>query len=174
MLSKLPQLLVFLLITTLGLAQTLIYWRFGRNFARWPRVPAEITHSRLLNQLIDGRSVVEAIVTFKYEVDGREYSSKTPALRSYNLFPSVKYESGLVEKYRPGDVVTARFHPLQPSIAYLERAPISWSSTLLLPAWIALGFAVLYGINNGYFTRLWDFLVLQNDLLIMESESRRQ
>ncbi|WP_237059754.1 DUF3592 domain-containing protein [Microbulbifer sediminum] len=174
MLSKLPQLLVFLLFTMLGLAQTLIYWRFSRTFTGWSRVRAEITHSRLLNQLIAGRNIVEAIIAFRYEVDGCEYSSKTPVLRSYNLFPSIAYESRLVKKYRPGDMVTARFHPLEPSIAYLERAPISWSSTLLVPAWIALGLAVIYGINEGYFTRLWDYLLLQNDLLIMESESRRQ
>ena len=174
MLLKLPQILLFLALTSLGLFQTLVYWRFSRTFSNWPRVQVEITHSRLLNQLGDGKNLVEAIIAFKYTVNGREYSSNTPALRSYNLFPSLAYESQLVRKYRRGDIVTARFHPLEPSVAYLERAPLSWSSTLLVPGWIGLAVAVIYGFREGHFSQLWEYLVLQNDLIIMESELRQK
>ena len=173
MLLKGIHLLLFFSLTLLGLLQTFIYWRFSKSFRTWPKVRAEITHSRLLDQLIDGKNECEAIIAFKYRYNGVEYVSETPALRGYALFKNRDFEKSLVQKYRPRDFVLARVHPQLTNVAYLERAPLSWTSVLFVPAWIALGLTAIYLLKNGYFTDLYNYLQLQNDLLILESEARQ-
>ena len=172
MLLKSVHLVLFFSLTLLGLLQAFIYWRFSRTFNDWPKVRAEITHSRLLDQLIDGKSECEAIIAFRYRYDGTEYKCDTPALRGYSLIKHRDFEKSMVNKYRPGDIVLARVHPRAPSVAYLEKAPLNWASLLFIPAWVALGLALIYLMNSGYFAELYSYLQLQSDLIILESESR--
>lgn len=174
MLLKDAHLLFFLSLTLLGLLQVFIFWRFSRSFDSWPKARAEITHSRLLDQLIEGKNVCEAVIAFKYQYDRIEYRSELPALRGYSLFKNRDFERMLVQKYRPGDIVFARIHPRAPNLAYLERAPLSWASILFLPAWIGLWIVAIYLIKSGYFSEVYEYLQLQSDLIILESESRNK
>ena len=151
MIIKIIQLTIPLLLAGTGLLQTILYFKLKKTFERWPTVAAEVTHSVLLNQLdADGRDILEGIINFKYTFRGKEYEVDTPALRSYDLFPSLEYERSLTRRYRVGDIVNARVHPNAPSLAYLEVAPFSRASAILSPIMTLLGIALLFGYFYGY------------------------
>lgn len=151
MIVKILQLAIPLLLTGMGLLQTIFYFKLKKTFERWPIVAAEITHSVLLNQLdADGRAIVEGVINFKYSFRGQEYEVDTPAIRAYDLFPSLEYERSLTKRYRVGDIVNARVHPNSSSLAYLEVAPFSRASAILSPIMTLLGIALFIGYFYGY------------------------
>lgn len=138
-----------------GVLQTFLYLRLKKHFLNWPVVAAKITHSRLLNQTgPDGKKLLEAIIYFTYDFRGKSYKTNTPALRGYDLFPSLEYERALVKKYRAGDMHNIRVHPALPRVAYLEVAPLSVISTVLAPVFTLGGIALIV----AYFYGVFDFL----------------
>lgn len=150
MLVKILLITIPLLMAALGILQTLLYLGQKKYFTQWSCVSTEITHSWFLNQLApDGEQLTEAVISFTYEVGGKQYESNTPALRGYELFPSLKYESALVKKYKLGSHHKARVHPKFPEIAYLEIAPLSKLSTVLAPAMSLLGIGLLFAYFCG-------------------------
>ncbi|MEX2964284.1 DUF3592 domain-containing protein [Microbulbifer sp. TYP-18] len=164
---KLLQLVIPTLMILFGFFQTIVYLRLRKTFANWPIVAGEITHSRLLNQLdLNGREMIEAIISFNYKFEGKEYKSETPALRGYDLFPSLAYEAYLTNKYRPGDVVNARVNPRVNEIAYLEIAPFSRLSAVLVPLMPILGITLFIFLNSEYSSELYEYLFLQYDLVM--------
>lgn len=114
--------------------QFLMYRSVKRNWGRYIPVRATITRSKLIDQLnADGNRDYEAEIRFKYLWDGKEYESDTAILRGPQLFPLWNYESSLLQKYKEGDYCEARVHPRNPDIAFLELAPLSKMSAILLP-----------------------------------------
>ncbi|WP_250461650.1 DUF3592 domain-containing protein [Microbulbifer litoralis] len=148
-----------------GFLQTIIYLKFRKNFQSWPTVAAKIIHSRLLNQLdVEGRRVIEAVIAFEYEFCGKSYRSETPALRGHDLFPDLNYEWDLTKKYRVGDLVNARVHPRTGQVAYLEVAPLSRLSTVLVPLMIFCSIGFLVALKFGYVAELYEYVKLQLEL----------
>ncbi|WP_444957517.1 DUF3592 domain-containing protein [Microbulbifer sp. ZKSA002] len=165
MIFKAIQLLIPAVMILFGFFQTIVYLRMRKTFGNWPVVVGEITHSRLLNQLdSNGKKVTEAIIAFNYKFRGREYKSEMPVLRGYDLFPSLEYESYLTKKYRPGDIVDARVNPKVSGLAYLEVAPFSRLSAILVPLLPVLGVALIVLFKSSYFVDLYGYLLLQYDL----------
>ncbi|UTW45926.1 DUF3592 domain-containing protein [bacterium SCSIO 12696] len=149
-----------MLLAIAGLWQTFVYFRLKKYFDLWPVVAAEITHSRLLNQTgVNGEIMLEGIIHFKYSIRGKDYKSDTPALRGYDLFPSLNYERSLVKKYPKGEFVNARVHPNVNSLAYLEVAPLSKLSTVLAPLMFLLGVGIMFGYFYGWWELIGDNIV---------------
>ena len=152
---KIISLLLFSGMALFGIWQTFFYLRLKKTFDRWPVIGAQVTTSWLLNQPgADGQYLLEAVVHFSYSFRGQEYVSKTPALRGYDLFPSLEYERKLVKKYPKGEFVNARVHPYAPDFAYLEVAPLSITSTILAPL-MAIGGV---GLIIAYYYGVFEFL----------------
>lgn len=164
--------IIFLFILAgLGLSQTVVYLYLKAKFRRWPVVAAKITQSRLLNQLgVDNENMLEALIRFEYEFRDKKYESSTPALRGYDLFPSYEYESSLVRRYQFGEFTNARVHPECPEVSYLEVAPLSRRSTILVPIMTITGIAIFIGLENGFLQELYQYLIMQLDIAI---EGRR-
>lgn len=153
---KILSLIIFVLMSLAGIFQTVLYRKLSKTFDSWPVVSAEITQSFFLNRLLpDGEEACEARISFNYRFRGKDYKADTPVLRGYELFPSEKYESALVAKYRKGQLYNVRVHPKIPEIAYLEVAPLSRASTILAPI-LSLGGMLLVG---AYFYGLFDVVL---------------
>ena len=125
--------------------QFFMYWTVKRNWGQYVPVRATITRSKLIDRLnTDGGRDYKADIRFKYLWDGKEYESDTAILRGPQLFPLWNYESSLPQKYKEGDYREARVHPGNPSIAFLELAPLSKKSAILLPILtVAYGAAIV-------------------------------
>jgi hypothetical protein len=126
--------LVLVALVVTNTIQIFAYFRVKKVFARLPVVAAEITQRKMFNDYdIDGRRRYEADIRFRYRYQGKEYESQTAALRSAQLFPLWNYERELYERYPIGSVVNARVLPDVPEVAFLEVAPFSVVSAVLLP-----------------------------------------
>ncbi len=122
--------------------QFIMYRSVKRNWEHYVPVRAKITRSRLIDQLnVEGERDYRADLKFKYLWDGQEYESKTAILRGPQLFPIWNYESSLLQKYKEGEYAEARVHPTNPNIAFLELAPLSKKSAILLPV-VTVGYGV--------------------------------
>lgn len=116
-----------------------------------PVVAATIVKSELDDYHdVDGKRIYIAKVHFSYSFRGNEYVSETPALRGAQMFPLYNYEAKLLKKYQLGEMFNARVVPNVPEYAYLEIAPLSKASTILLPLTI-VGYA-LYLVGLGWYT----------------------
>ncbi|AMX03898.1 DUF3592 domain-containing protein [Microbulbifer thermotolerans] len=165
MILKLFSVLIPMFLIATGFLQTFIYLKLKKTFNNWPNVTARITYSRFLNQLdVDGRKMVEAIIAFEYTFRGKSYRSETPVLRGYDLFPDFDYEKNLTKKYQVGDLVNARVHPKVNSVAYLEVAPLSRLSTVLVPLMIFLSIGFIVALKLGYISEVYEYLRLQFEL----------
>jgi len=150
----------FVVLCIIGLGQTVIYFRIKKYWESLPLAAATITEARLFDLTGDyGHRTYEAIISFKYEFLGKEYEANTPALRSPQLFPMYGYEWSLLDKYKVGEMHNVRVHPNMPEVAYLEIAPLSQLSLILLPLLILGYFAYLVGVGY-YFT--WSYDVFTN------------
>jgi hypothetical protein len=139
----------FIVFAFLGVVQIFVYFRLKKMWSSLPVVAATVTESRLLHSNIGGTTEYEAIIVFSYSFRGREYESKTPALRSVQVFPLYGYESELLDKYKKGEMYNARVFPNLPDTAYLEVAPLSKLSMFLFPI-MTLGM-LAYFIGLGIF-----------------------
>ena len=139
---------LFVVLSVIGLGQVVSYKMLKRNWGKFRVVAGEILESRILHYTdTEGKTVFEARIRFKYQFQGKEYESETPALRGPQLFPLFDYESKLVQRYKRGEIYNIRVHPLEPEIAYLEVAPLSKISVVVLP-FVLLGYlAYLSGIG---------------------------
>jgi hypothetical protein len=160
-LMKILSLFIFIIMSLAGVLQTFIYTRTKEVFEHLPVVAGEITHSRLLNQMgLNNEQLLEAIIYYKYTFRGQEYEANTPALRGYDLFPSLEYERSLVNKYKTGDIVNIRVMPEIPDLAYLEVAPLSKSSAILAPVMTLGGIALLLAYFYGIFDILYKYILI--------------
>lgn len=147
---KIISLILFVFMSLVGIAQTVVYTVLKKRLQGWPTVAAQVTHARLLNQVSpDGKTLMEAVIYFKYSYQGKEYKANTPALRGYELFPSLDYEAKLVEKYNVDEFYNVKVSPRAPELAYLEIAPLSTASTILAPMLSILGITLLYLLVTG-------------------------
>lgn len=121
--------------------QFFMYRSVKRNWRHYIPVRATITSSKLIDQLnTDGGRDYQAEIRFKYLWDGEEHESDTAILRGPQLFPLWNYEHSLLQKYKEGDYCEARVHPQKADIAFLELAPLSKKSAILLPL-LTIGYA---------------------------------
>ena len=129
--------LKWLVLVGLALTNTIqfiMYRSVRRNWEHYIPVRAIISRSRLIDQLnTDGGRDYQAEIRFTYHWNGKEYESDTAILRGPQLFPLWNYESLLLQKYKQGEHCEARVHPQNPEIAFLEMAPLSKKSAILLP-----------------------------------------
>ncbi|MEM7430408.1 MAG: DUF3592 domain-containing protein [Pseudomonadota bacterium] len=125
---------VFLILALTSTSQYFFYRKVQRVWERLIPVHATITHSKLIDQLnTDGNREYEADIRYKYLWDGEEHESQLSILRGPQLFPQWEYEHALVERYKEGDSCEVRVHPADGSLSFLELAPLSKLSALLLP-----------------------------------------
>jgi hypothetical protein len=144
--------LVFGVLTLAGVAQVVYYLRIRKFWDSLPVVAAEITYSKLDRWNDEaGKSYYDADIRFSYRFRGKQLESDTPDLRSIELFTPYTYNGSLVPRYRVGDIVNARVVPREPYVAYLEVAPLSKLSAVLMP--ILIAFYVLF------FFGWWEFVV---------------
>jgi len=116
-----------------------------------PVVAATISEARLDHRNETGRTVYEAIIEFQYNFRGRQYESKSPALRGIQVFPLYEYEANLLEKYKEGGIYNARVFPNMPELAYLEIAPLSRLSILMFPLILGGFFAYFIGVGAFFY-----------------------
>ncbi|MBB6522279.1 DUF3592 domain-containing protein [Pseudoteredinibacter isoporae] len=127
---------VSIIFIILSILPVLIYKILKKRTNTWPVVSAKVTYSKLLNQTdAQGESLIEAIVHFEYEFRGKAFTSQTPTLSSFNLFPSLDYQREIYNKYTKGEYYNARVSPISGELAYLEVAPLSIISAVLMPFW---------------------------------------
>ena len=124
--------LVILAIT--NTIQFFVYRTVRRDWNTYIPVRARITRSKLIDQLnVDGNRDYEADIRFQYLWDGKPLESDTAIMRGPQLFPNWNYEWDAVLRFSEGDTVEARVHRENPEIAFLELAPLSRKSAILLP-----------------------------------------
>jgi len=134
--------------------QIFAYLRVKKVFRHLPIVKAMITRSELLNfNNASGVRVYEAKIEFTYEFHLKKYLSDTPAMRSVQLIPTWHYEQELLAKYPAGKEVDVRVLPNMPDSAYIEIAPFSFSSAVILPLITVLYIAGL--VAYGWSIWIW-------------------
>jgi hypothetical protein len=122
--------------------------RKEKSAASWPTVPGVVTGSRMLRRwgLGDGIWIAGLWyvpeVSYRYEVEGREFSSRRVYL-SETGFPKLRAASAVIARYPKGDGVTVHYDPSHPKRACLEpvrRESRFFGIAILL---IAVAFAAL-------------------------------
>ncbi|GAA6151859.1 hypothetical protein [Pseudoteredinibacter isoporae] len=136
---------ISIIFVILSILPVLFYKFLKKQINTWPVVAAKVTYSKLLNQTgARGESLIEAIVHFEYEFRGKTFTSQTPTLSSFDLFPSLDYQREIYNKYTKGEYYNARVSPISGELAYFEVAPLSIISAVLMP-FLGLGYlAILY------------------------------
>jgi Protein of unknown function (DUF3592) len=143
---------MFIVLAVLGLGQLLIYRKLRKHWKKLPVVAGTVTESKLRHHSdANGRTVYEADIKFKYKFRGQEYESDTPALRGPQMFPLWEYESKLLSKYEKGEIYNVKIVASKPELAYLEIAPLSKISTVLMPIAI-LGYGAYLVFVGWYFS----------------------
>ena len=137
----------FFILCLLGIGQTFLYLRIKKMWSLLDVVEGKITSSFLYD--LTGRGTgfreYEAIIEFKYNYQGKAFDSKIPVLRSPQTFPNYRFERELLEKYKEGASCEVRVHPDAPELAFLEIAPMSKASIVILPLTILGYLAYLTG-----------------------------
>lgn len=136
-----------------GLVQLLSYLLVKSRFKSMAIVDGVIIHSKL-DDCHDskGKRSYQANVVYKYEYEGKEYTYNNPVLRSFQLSPNHEYEHEVVGKYAAGQKVKLRLNASRPHQSYLEIAPLSTISTLILVFGTVLGAAYLVFVNWAFFS----------------------
>ena len=142
----------FIVMVVLGLGQLFLYRNLRKRWEKLPVVAGEVTESELRHYSdADGRTIYEANIKFKYTFLGQEYESESPALRGPQMFPLWEYESKLLSKYEKGEIYNVKVLGSKPDMAYLEIAPLSKISVILMPISI-LGYAVYLVFVGWHFS----------------------
>jgi hypothetical protein len=128
---------------------------------RFRPVQAAILSSRVLSEERIGdrddprKFYHRPAVAFRYEVDGRSYTSERYAFDETSS-TDPRYAETVAQRYPPGRSVTAWFDPDRPEVAILESAPpgtLTFGLLFLRPFW-ALGLFILF---HAAWTWLLDF-----------------
>jgi hypothetical protein len=113
----------------------------------WPTVPAVVTASQLhVNHDSDG-STYRIDITFRYEVDGRSYSSDTYDFMSFFSSSGRSGKQAIVDAHPVGKSVTAYVDPADPTRAVLSRSPSHAMWFGLIPAvFVLIGLGGILGM----------------------------
>lgn len=121
----------------------------------WPQVEGVISHSAVLTQLGQTASSNNAVtykadVTYRYKVQGRDYSSERVSLADFSS--SGGRAQGIVDRYPDGATVAVYYNPASPSEAVLERGNTTGIGVLYIIGGIfaAAGLAFLFGSVTGH------------------------
>jgi len=120
----------------------------------WPTTDGAISHSAVLQQMGQTSSSTNAAnykadVTYRYKVQGRDYSSERITLADFSS--SGGRAQGIVDRYPDGAPVTVYYNPVDPSDAVLERGSTSGIAVLCVIGGIfaAAGLLFLVGSLTG-------------------------
>jgi Protein of unknown function (DUF3592) len=96
----------------------------ARESLLWPQTEGTISHSAVLLQMQQAASSTNAAtykadVTYRYKVQGRDYSSERISLSDFSS--SGGRAQGIVDRYADGATVAVYYNPANPSEAVLER-----------------------------------------------------
>ncbi len=141
-------LLAGLLVFGLGLREMYL----ASASASWPTCPGYVVYSEVKESVrrdIGDAPSYSANVTYKYEVDGKEYTSDTVFFGQYNSgFTGIVKK--IVERYPVRKRVTVHYDPRNPQTAVLETG---WSWGAFLLATVGLIFAGAGALGIWYATR---------------------
>lgn len=134
-----------------GVVQLVSYLIAKSRFKSMVAVDGVILQSKLDDSHdTKGKRSYQANVVYKYVFEGKEYTYNNPVLRSFQLAPNHEYEYEIVGKYKAGQNVKLRLNPNRPHQSYLEIAPLSKMSTvvLIIGTCVSISYLVLVGWAN--------------------------
>jgi hypothetical protein len=120
----------------------------GRRSRHWPIVPGVVLDSQVNSYTDDeGTRMYGVAITYRYEVDGYEFSGNRRTFGEFNSNNRGRAER-IVAQYLPGSDVQVYYDPDDPTKAVLEPGTNSTSILfLLLPLiFIGLGLAGFLGL----------------------------
>lgn len=116
----------------------------ARQSANWPQTEAEITRSEVKTGQNRGRPSWDPIVSYRYSVDGKNYTSSDIAFRGYST-PIPSHAEEVVNKYPVGSKHPVYYSPEDHSKAVLEKGSnwlVNLSPLIPLVLLIAGGYSV--------------------------------
>jgi len=119
----------------------------------WPQADGVIAHSAVLQQMQTSSSTnaatYKADVTYRYKVQGRDYSSERITLADFSS--STGRAQDIVDRFPDGAPVTVYYNPVDPSDAVLERDGTSGIRLLYIIGGIfaTAGVLFLFGSLTG-------------------------
>jgi hypothetical protein len=121
----------------------------------WPQAEGAISHSAVLQRMQQSSdstnaATYKADVTYRYKVQGRDYSSERISLADFSS--STGRAQGIVDRYPDGATVTVYYNPANPSHAVLERGSTTGIGVLYLIGGIfaAAGLLFLFASVTGH------------------------
>jgi len=115
---------VFIILISLGGLIALYFFirsiQTARNSNNWPSVVGEIISSRLGMQQAEDGPYYTPIITYSYNVGGRDYQAKRVVIGQWSHAGNKTWTEQKVEKYPPGRSVTIYYNPNSPARAVLE------------------------------------------------------
>jgi hypothetical protein len=112
----------------------------------WPSTRGEIAHSAVLRETQNSSSsnapTYKADVAYRYQVQGRDYSSEQVSLADYSS--TTGRAQSIVNRYPHGAPVTVYYNPTNPAEAVLERDASSGLNLLYL-------FGGLFALGGVFF-----------------------
>ena len=115
---------VFIILISLGGLIALYFYRRSSQTARssnnWPSVVGEIVSSFIGEQQTRDHVFHEPIITYSYNVGGRDYQAKRVVIGQWAHAGNLAWTEQKVQKYRPGKSVTVYYNPNSPEMAVLE------------------------------------------------------
>ncbi|HUT01058.1 MAG TPA: DUF3592 domain-containing protein [Phycisphaerae bacterium] len=114
--------------------------RHGRAALRFQPVEGEVLASRVLTSDSDDRVSYRPKITYRYEVAGREYTSRR---FSYDTTYSSDrtWTDRMLREHPPGRKVTVHYDPGNPSdaILHLQVPPMAWFNLVFLQPFLLVG-----------------------------------
>ncbi|QDV19004.1 hypothetical protein Pan153_36650 [Gimesia panareensis] len=123
---------------------TISKYNEARQSANWPQTEAEITQSEVKTGQNRAKPAWTPVVSYRYSVDGKNYTSSDIAFRSFET-PIPSHAEEVVEKYPVGSKHPVFYSPEDHSKAVLEKGT-NWLVIL------ALFFPLLFLAWGGYIT----------------------
>ncbi len=152
-LIQLTLVLIIFILTLVGLSSTVRYFIYKKKFNDWPAVSVEIIHSELLEKIEANIELDRAYIPdikFKYKFRNKDYVSNEPVLSNHTLFQNHLEVEYLVEKYKKGDIVTAKVNPKVPEECFLEIGRFNIIEGIVRPIGIILFFIMVW-LSLKYF-----------------------
>ncbi|MEQ8853070.1 DUF3592 domain-containing protein [Gimesia sp.] len=124
----------------------------ARQSANWPQTEAEITQSEVKTGQNRRRPAWTPIVSYRYSVDGKNYTSSDIAFRSFET-PIPSHAEEVVDKYPVGSKHPVFYSPEDHSKAVLEKGS-NWLVNLspLIPLLLLIGGGYI-AYDNSIFLR---------------------
>ncbi len=111
--------IVFLIVGIGTLVLGFSWYNNAKETEKWPTVEGVVVSATVNTHESDGSTMYKPVITYKYSVNGKEYTSPKLSFSDYSSSNS-DYAYETVNKYPKGTKVTVFYNPEKPYKAVLE------------------------------------------------------